>query len=111
MASIGPLILTITDQPPSNVFVLVSYLISATYKERPKPASVGDPRAAAAGDRDLDRAHLPPRRRQDSLGRLTPIEYETLLRAAHATDRTYPTESTKVGADPKHVPTWSSRIR
>jgi putative transposase len=25
------------------------------------------------------------RRRQDSLGRLTPIEYETLLRAAHAT--------------------------
>jgi putative transposase len=25
------------------------------------------------------------RRRQDTLGRLTPIEYETLLRTAHAT--------------------------
>jgi putative transposase len=38
------------------------------------------------------------RRRQDALGRLTPIEFETLLSTPH--DRTYPTESTKAGADP-----------
>jgi hypothetical protein len=36
MASIGPVTLTITDQPPSNVFVLVSYLISATHHDGPQ---------------------------------------------------------------------------
>jgi putative transposase len=35
-------------------------------------------------DRRLDRNHLPPRRRQDTLGRLALIEYETLHQTAHA---------------------------
>jgi hypothetical protein len=35
MASIGPVTLTITDQPPSNVFVLVSNLLSATHDDGP----------------------------------------------------------------------------
>jgi hypothetical protein len=30
-------------------------------------------------DRHLDRTHLPPRRRQAALGRLTPIEYEAIM--------------------------------
>ena len=35
MASIGPITLTITDQPPSNVVVLVSYLITPTLHDGP----------------------------------------------------------------------------
>lgn len=38
-----------------------------------------DPRGAAPGDHHLDRTHLPPPTRQARLGRLTPIEYETIM--------------------------------
>ena len=41
------------------------------------------------------------RRRQDRLGRLTPIEFETLLQdRSRGLNATYPTESTEVGAVP-----------
>lgn len=40
------------------------------------------------------------RRRQDRLGRLTPIDFETLLQAAHAAGPHLPTESTRPWADP-----------
>ena len=45
------------------------------------------------------------RRRQHTLGRLTPIEFEILQQAAHAADPPYPTESTKARANPSTVRT------
>lgn len=40
------------------------------------------------------------RRRQDALGRLTPIEFETCYKPLTRPDHHPPHESTKVGADP-----------
>ena len=42
------------------------------------------PRGPAPRDRHLDRAHLPPATPARRLGRLTPIEFETLHQTAHA---------------------------
>ena len=53
-------------------------LLRPAAEERPGPPLLGHPRRAAPGDRDLDRTDLHRRRRQARLGRLTPIEYETI---------------------------------
>ena len=45
--------------------------------------NAGPPRPAPPRDRDLDRAHLPPPTpRQARLGRLTPIEFEAIIKPA-----------------------------
>jgi hypothetical protein len=55
-------------------------LLRAAAEERPEPPELGHPRGAKDRDRHLDRTDLPPpptpRR---ALGRLTPIEYETIV--------------------------------
>jgi hypothetical protein len=53
-------------------------------EEHAQPPPLAQPRRAPPCDRHLDRDHLPPPRRQDALGCLTPIEFETLTEAAHA---------------------------
>lgn len=43
------------------------------------------------------------RRRQRELGKLTPIEYETIYSTANAASITQPAESTEAGADPNRA--------
>jgi putative transposase len=54
-------------------------------EERPRPAALlGHTRGTTAGDHHLDRADLSPPTPPTALGRLTPVEYETLHLAATA---------------------------
>jgi putative transposase len=53
---------------------------SLLQKKRPEPQELGHKRRALKRDHQLDRADLHHRRRQRALGKLTPIEFETLLR-------------------------------
>jgi hypothetical protein len=62
-------------------------------EQRAGSTTVGLTTGTALGHRDLDRENLPRRRRQRSLGRFTPIEFETIETAFKPPENYQPRES------------------
>src|SRR4051812_4463337 len=72
-------------------------------KERLEPATLGHPRRTAAGDRHLDRAHLPPPTTATTPRPAHPHRVRTAPRPARNRGLiTTPPESTKLGAVPTY---------
>gem|GEM_PF-6015794 len=78
-------------------------LVQPAAEQRPEPASVGDREQLRLAIVVWIQRTYHRHRRQDSLGRLTPIAYETPYAPLTPHGSTYPTESTKVGGRPLNL--------